>query len=192
MAGDSPVPVEPFEIALGDLVLRAFREADLADVVAVYRDEEVQHWNPQQNGIADETEAAAAFIRGRADWSARDHLSWAVAEAAGDRIVGSVSLHHLDLLQGTGEVGYWTAPWARGRGVASRAVLAATGAAFRTVGLRRVELYHATANAASCRVAERAGYLLEGVLRQSYVYGDGIARDEHLHARLAPDPDPVR
>ena len=44
---------------------------------------------------------------------------------------------------------------------------------------------HAVANPASCRVAEKAGFRLEGVLAQSHRYGDGVYHDEHLHARLA-------
>ncbi|WP_223884412.1 GNAT family N-acetyltransferase [Micromonospora craniellae] len=43
------------------------------------------------------------------------------------------------------------------------------------------------ANPASCRVAERAGYPVEGTLRESHRYGDGRRYDEHLHARLATD-----
>ena len=42
-------------------------------------------------------------------------------------------------------------------------------------------------NEASCRLALRCGYLLEGTARQSYVYGDGLRHDEHLHGRLAAD-----
>jgi hypothetical protein len=39
-------------------------------------------------------------------------------------------------------------------------------------------------------VALKAGYPVEGTLRQSYIYGDGRRYDEHLHARLASDPEP--
>jgi RimJ/RimL family protein N-acetyltransferase len=53
--------------------------------------------------------------------------------------------------------------------------------------LHRIELCHAVANPASCRVADRAGYRAEGTLRESYRYGDGRRYDEHLHARLATD-----
>ena len=44
------------------------------------------------------------------------------------------------------------------------------------------------ANPGSCRVAERAGYLLEGTLRDSHRYGDGRRYDEHVHGRLTTDP----
>ena len=43
---------------------------------------------------------------------------------------------------------------------------------------------HSTANAASCRVAEKAGFAPEGVLRQSVRHLDGW-HDMHLHARVA-------
>ena len=62
--------------------------------------------------------------------------------------------------------------------------------AFATVPLERVELCHAVENAASGRVAEKAGFTLEGRLRRSYRYGDGVRHDELLWARLADDPAP--
>jgi RimJ/RimL family protein N-acetyltransferase len=62
--------------------------------------------------------------------------------------------------------------------------------AYATLGLRRLELYHAVANPASCAVAMRAGFRLEGEPRASYRYGDGELYDEHAHARLAEDPAP--
>ncbi|WP_243707898.1 GNAT family protein [Micromonospora sp. KC606] len=100
-------------------------------------------------------------------------------------VLGSVSLHQI-----RGEdasVGYWTVAAARGAGVASRAVSALTRWALAELRLHRIELCHAVANPASCRVAERAGYRAEGTLGEAYRYGDGRRHDEHLHARLATD-----
>ena len=99
----------------------------------------------------------------------------------------SVSVHTIDPYQADAEIGYRTAPWARGRGYATEAVTLATAWAFGEFSLIRIELAHAVTNTASCAVASRAGYALEGVLRQSFVYGDGERYDEHLHARLASD-----
>ncbi|WP_448319576.1 GNAT family N-acetyltransferase, partial [Streptomyces sp. CO7] len=64
-----------------------------------------------------------------------------------------------------GEVGYWTAAWARGRRVAPRALEALTGWAFDSFdGLTALELTHQESNHASCRVAGRCGYALGRVL----------------------------
>jgi ribosomal-protein-alanine N-acetyltransferase len=58
--------------------------------------------------------------------------------------------------------------------------------AFGTLGLHRIEANHSTANPASCRVAERAGFAAEGVKRGEALHADGW-HDMHLHARLATD-----
>jgi RimJ/RimL family protein N-acetyltransferase len=55
---------------------------------------------------------------------------------------------------------------------------------FATVGLHRIELLHSTCNEASCSVAQKAGYLLEGTKRRHGLHVDGW-HDMHLHARLS-------
>jgi RimJ/RimL family protein N-acetyltransferase len=46
-------------------------------------------------------------------------------------------------------------------------------------------------NVASGRVAAKAGFTLEGRLRRSYRYPDGVRHDELLWSRLADDPPPA-
>jgi RimJ/RimL family protein N-acetyltransferase len=58
---------------------------------------------------------------------------------------------------------------------------------FGELGLERLELFHALENTASCSAAQKAGFVVEGTLRRSYRYSDGILHDEHLHARLRDD-----
>ncbi len=58
--------------------------------------------------------------------------------------------------------------------------------AFDALDLHRIELCHSISNPASCRVAEKAGYRMEGLLRGSFRYADGW-HDEHLHSRVADD-----
>jgi hypothetical protein len=109
-----------------------------------------------------------------------DHISWAVAVAdatTGD-LLGSVSLHSIRPAYGNAQIGYWTVPAARGRAVAGRAVDAACRRGFAVVTFDRVELYHAVENPTSGRVAEKAGSRLEGRLRRSFPYGDGVRHDE--------------
>ncbi|MGX5657966.1 GNAT family N-acetyltransferase, partial [Geodermatophilus nigrescens] len=110
--------------------------------------------------------------------------------AADGGLLGSVALHSVDLEQGDAEVGYWTVPAARGRGLAARAVDAAVRWGFAALPVDRVELVHAVDNPASGRVAAKAGFTLEGRLRRSFRYADSVRHDELLWARLADDEVP--
>ncbi|WP_433131927.1 GNAT family N-acetyltransferase [Micromonospora sp. CA-240977] len=181
--------MEHVELTDADLLLRPWRDGDAPAVRDALGDPAIAQWNPQGGGPIDD-EVALLWVRRRADWSAGDHVSLAVTSAADGKLLGSVSLHHIH--HGDASIGYWTAPAARGRQVAVRAVVRLTDWAFTDLRLHRVELCHAVANPASCRVAERAGYLAEGTLRESYRYGDGRRYDEHLHARLATDSQLTR
>jgi RimJ/RimL family protein N-acetyltransferase len=167
----------------GDVWLRPFSVDDVPALQVAFADVDVLAWNPGPEA-SDDPEAVAAWLRERNDWANGWHASWAISDPS-STLLGSVSLHKIDTDQADAEVGYWVAPWARGRGLAARAVAAAAQFGFVELGLHRLYLFHAVENVASCRVAEAAGFELEGRLRQSYRYADGAYHDEHLHARLA-------
>jgi RimJ/RimL family protein N-acetyltransferase len=177
--------MEPFELPVGPVLLRPWRDADADATMAALQDPEIARWNSAGAGCP---EAIAGHLRRRADWSGGDHASWAVVDPATGELLGSVSLHEIDREQGDAQIGYWTVPAARGRGVAALVVDAVCRWAFATLPIDRIELYHAVDNPASRRVAEKAGFTQEGRLRRSYRYGDGAKHDELLWSRLADDP----
>lgn len=180
------VPAEPVEIVAGAYQLCVpDAGADAAAVVAAGADPDIARWNATPTDLAE----ARAWCLRRADWTAGDHASWVVKAATGGELLGSISLFEVDAANSSCQAGYWVVPAARGHGVATAALSAAARFAFGALGLERVELFHAVENPASCAVATRAGFALEGVHRASYRYGDGLLHDEHSHARLAGDPD---
>jgi RimJ/RimL family protein N-acetyltransferase len=85
------------------------------------------------------------------------------------------------------ELGYIVAAAARGRGVASRALELLTRWAFEQRGIQRAYLLIDVDNPASAKVAQRAGYRLEGVMRSTYIK-QGRRGDTQLWARLPGDP----
>jgi len=86
-----------------------------------------------------------------------------------------------------GEIGLCLVPGARGRGIAAEALRVLTDWAFATLGLRRAQVFVAPENVAALRLAERAGFRREGVLR-SYWEADGARLDAVVLSRLPEDP----
>lgn len=87
----------------------------------------------------------------------------------------------------TAELGYVIAPEARGRGVATDALGRLTVWAFEELEMIRLELLISVDNGASKKVAERCGYVREGVLRSAY-FKQGRREDTEIWSRLATDP----
>jgi RimJ/RimL family protein N-acetyltransferase len=87
------------------------------------------------------------------------------------------------------ELGYMLAPEARGRGIATRALNDLTRWAFDELGALRAYLIINADNEPSLRVAERCGYLREGVMRSMHLKQD-LRIDAALYSRLPADPPP--
>lgn len=177
--------IEPFEITAGRLHLRPWQAGDAPDVLRAFGDPHITA--AQSSRQVRDLAAAREYAEHLADWSDGTHASFAVVDAVSAALLGSVSLHQLNPRQQDAEIGYWTMPDARGQGVATQVVGVVTRWAFAELGLERIMLLHAVDNDASCRVAAKVGYLLEGTMRSSHRYGDGLRHDEHLHARLRTD-----
>jgi RimJ/RimL family protein N-acetyltransferase len=85
-----------------------------------------------------------------------------------------------------GEIGYWMAPEARRRGIGARATRLLAEWAVSALGLERLELMANPDNEASQRLAERAGFTREGVLRK-YRRRHGVREDLIMYSLLAED-----
>ena len=163
--------------------LRPWRLDDGDALFAAGRDQAVRHWNRL---LVDSPEAARQRIeRMLRRW--QDELSaiWAIARPGGTA-AGLIGWGDIDLADGSAEIVYWLLPEARGGGVAVEATERVSRWAFDELGLHRLRLTHSVANAASCRVAEKAGYSLEGTMRSALLHADGW-HDEHLHALVQGD-----
>lgn len=129
------------------------------------------------------TEARASIANCDAMWQQETGASWAVVTSDDGCPVGQVGLRKMSLFEAQAAISYWTVPAARGRGIAAVATIAVAEWASHTVGFHRLCLTHSTQNTASCRVAEKAGFEVEGTMRGWGLHADGF-HDGHLHARL--------
>jgi RimJ/RimL family protein N-acetyltransferase len=180
--------VPPLEFTAGHVRLRPWRDEDVADVWSAMQDPAMRHWSVHR--VASRRDVVAMLRRQR-DRRAGGQVTWAVVDGGSGELLGSVSLHSIDRVHATAEIGCWAVPAARGRGVTTLAVEAVCRWGFAALPIDRIAFYHSVENAASGRVAEKAGFTCEGRLRRSRRYGDGRKHDELLWGRLADDPAPV-
>jgi RimJ/RimL family protein N-acetyltransferase len=109
-------------------------------------------------------------------------LALAAVHAETGKVIGGGTLHHLDAERKIVEIGYFVLPHARGRGVATTIARLLAKHAF-SLGIERVAAYVNVGNTASERVAERAGFTREGVVR-SMPKPDGRRVDKTLYSLL--------
>jgi RimJ/RimL family protein N-acetyltransferase len=100
--------------------------------------------------------------------------------------LGFAAFVQLDRDADEGEIGYAIDSAARGKGVATRSLDLLTRWGFDVLGLARIELIIDVENDGSARVAERAGYFFEGVLRSKH-FKDGLRADLGVWSRLRSD-----
>jgi RimJ/RimL family protein N-acetyltransferase len=180
------------EIAAGGWLLRPWRRSDAEWLVGAWADPEILRWS-RYGAVAPNRENIEQWLDWNHDqWQFGLRVGYAVCSLGDGALAGSVMLRDWARSE-SAETGYWVVPPWRGRGAAPAALNALSEWSFTPqnrggLGLRRIALRHSVRNAASCRVAEKAGFRCEGTMRESLRYADGDWHDEHLHGRLAGDP----
>jgi RimJ/RimL family protein N-acetyltransferase len=141
----------------GDLVLRPKHAEDVDAITAACQDPEIPRWTlvPSPYTRAD---AEAFLARSAEEEAAGQSANLLAVDVRDGTLLGSASVMGLDREPGYGEIGYWVAAEARGRGVATRAVRLLSDWAVRELGLTRLEILAHKDNAPSRRVAEKAGF----------------------------------
>jgi RimJ/RimL family protein N-acetyltransferase len=178
------LPGEP--LVDGPTALRPWRDSDIPALVAIAQDPEISRWTrvPFPYG---ETDGRAYLLQRYEVLQSGAAAPLAIISATDDTVLlGSISLMRMDWQHARGEVGYWVGAEARGAGHATRAVRLICDWGFEQLALERIELLAAIANPASQRVAERAGFTREAVLR-SYLRGRDGRQDMVAFGLLVSD-----
>jgi RimJ/RimL family protein N-acetyltransferase len=167
--------------------LRPFRDSDADDVAAGCADPLTQRFMPLLPHPYTREDALWWITVGAPAAATAGGAGLAIADLATDRLLGGAGLGRVLPERGQAEIGYWVAPWARGRGVATAAATALADWAFAR-GYARLELLTEPENVASQRVALAAGFRREGVRRGAAARRDGSRYDLVAWVRLASDP----
>lgn len=163
----------------GVVSLRPWRLADAPAIVeGIDGDPEIARWLdlvPQPYGLED----ARAYIAGIGE------QAFAIVDAETGRVLGSIGVRWNER-RDVGEIGYWSRADVRGRGVVSRALRLVSRFAFEHEGAARLQLRADPENVGSCRVAEKAGFRREGVLRSAHWNERLGRRQDHVLFSLLP------
>lgn len=168
---DGIVLLRPWELGDADAVFRACQDPLIARFVPIPQPYLREHAVGFIEDSRMATEAGAAI-----------HL--AIADAQTREMLGAISRHPL---RGRHAMfGYWLAPEARGRGAATRAMRLIADMTLATTDVIRLELYTNLDNDRSGHVAERAGFVREGIRRAWDLDRDGRPMDVVFYVRVRP------
>jgi len=179
------IPLPDPELADDAIRLREPGEADVPAITRACQDPLIQRFTfvPVPYSEEDARTFVATAPRRR---EAGEALALVIAPRDGDELLGTVGVQRFDREHRTADIGYWVAPGARGRGAATRAVRLLAPWALRELQLARIQLDADIDNIPSQRVAERAGFVREGVLR-SVIEVKGRRWTEVVHSLLPDD-----
>ncbi len=169
-------PPDP-PLADAGIQLRPYEMRDVDAIVAGFGDASVTRWFPVP--LPFDRAQATAYVRDcRNGWRHGVQATFAVVEHRTGSLVGGVDVDEIDHRGGTGDVGYWVAVDARGKGFAAAAVGLVATWALESVGLTQLTILAEPENAASIAVAERAGFTRDAVLvGHDTDWRDGRVRD---------------
>ena len=176
----------PDRIGTDRLVLRRFTRRDVDDVAEAVLSslpelEAYLPWAHRGYGRED----AAAYVRDSIQsWKERKAFDFSIRlRSDPDTHLGNISIWHVSRLARTGEIGYWIRTDRTTNGIATEATKALMRVGFDVLNMHKIVLRIAVGNRASERVAEKLGFVREGVLREELLIR-GIWTDHTLYSIL--------
>jgi RimJ/RimL family protein N-acetyltransferase len=179
------------DLSLRDEVvaLRPWRDEDVPAKFRGFSDPETLRFSWPESRPYTEQDAWAHHRAHQQAWKDGTGAEFAcVSPDDDDEIIGGASVYDIEPASARAAVGYWVARHARRRGVATHAVLLLARWAFDELRIERLQITCGPDNHASQRVAERAGFTREALLR-SHLPFKGGRRDTVVFSLLPRDAE---
>ena len=185
----------PERIETARLILRMARCDDAAAMNAAVCEslDDLRVYMPWAQSAPSLAQSNADCRRIQGKFLLREDLSLFIFERHADgsegEFIGGTGLHRISWIVRRFELGYWCRTSRQGQGFVTEVALAVTRFAFDQLLARRVEVRMDDANERSWKVAKRAGFVFEGVLRSDSLDPLGAVRDTRLYALIGAGPE---
>ncbi len=167
------------------LSLRWITADDVDDFYAIYSNPEVmRYWSTPP--LPDKSAASKLISEIRRGFERHQMLKWGIALRADDKLIGSVTLFHLEFEHRRAEIGYALGRDYWGQGYMGETLTAVLNYAFDVLEFHRIEADVDPRNAASVRTLERLGFQREGYLRERWQVS-GEIQDAYFYGLLRPE-----
>ncbi|MBA2345697.1 MAG: GNAT family N-acetyltransferase [Rubrobacter sp.] len=176
------------------LLIRCPLPGDGPELFAAVKEshEELRPWMPWVEAHETVEDSEESARRGWVKFLERSDLRMHLFLKGTDTLVGSSGLHRIDWSVPRVEIGYWCRTSFTGQGYITEAVRGITAFAFDSLGAGRVEIRCDSLNHSSVRVAERAGFRVEGELRNFERSPDGGLKNTLVFAMLPEEHEALK
>ncbi len=159
-----------------ELLLRSFEPEDAQELFRVVEAsrEHLRPWLPWVD-MSTKPEHSLQFIQ-QSKTQQHNQEGIALGIIYNRHIIGSMGMHNWDHTLKKAQLGYWIAKEYQGKGIIQKSLAAFIDFLFNKAGLNKVEIHFMVNNHRSARVADQAGFKVEGIIRQSYLM-NGIYHD---------------
>lgn len=184
---DNPILLDfPYSFETERLTIRGPLPGDAARIreAVIESHSELVPWMPWAVEVASERDYEIRVRKGRLKYLAREDLWMILLLKDTETVIGSSGMHRIDWSVPKFEIGYWARTSYSGQGYITEAVNGITSFAFDKLGAQRLEIRCDVKNTRSAAVARRAGFTLEGTLRNDVRDHFGQLRDTYVFARL--------
>jgi RimJ/RimL family protein N-acetyltransferase len=149
--------------------------------------DELKAWMPWVNPVPTVEDSEVFTRQVLAKFVERKELQYRLLGRESGEFIGCIGLQLIDWSIPKMEFGYWCRSGLAGQGYISEAVKGLTRLGFDTLGVERLQIRCDARNVRSRRVAEKAGFGLEGTMRRDSRSPDGELRDTCFYALTRPE-----
>ncbi len=140
-------------------------------------------WVDKTQSLKDVIKSTDMFFK---KWDDDDEWCYDIYSRDENRLLGSIGVHSIQFMNQSAELGYWLRKSETQKGYMTEAVHAVEKKLFEE-GIHRVTICCDVNNVNSAKVAERAGYLLEGIQKEAVYHYTGL-HDHATYVKFSPYP----